>query len=233
MRARSCSGSRATTRAGSVVPSCEADAQRVDVVDDVVVGDDVAARIDDDAGAHAVDAVLGRRRRRALRSRSRASVTVRSLWMLTTDALTRSTTSTAVRTAAGCPGPRAWPLVRPHSRGKQRDGEEQGGRGPERAAAGDKGRRPHGDPRAVRRAGAGVVSQSARVPQAHGSAGPPANLHPARLATARRSSLAPACRAGQSRRTGDSGGRDSDIRGRLCRRVHAAVERQPRIAREN
>ena len=33
----------------------EADAQGGDVIDDVLVGDDVAAGIDDDAGAHAVD----------------------------------------------------------------------------------------------------------------------------------------------------------------------------------
>ena len=35
------------------------DAQQGDVVDDVVVGDQVAARVDDDAGAHAVDAAGG------------------------------------------------------------------------------------------------------------------------------------------------------------------------------
>ena len=29
-----------------------------DVLDDVIIGDDVAARVDDDAGAHAVDAIL-------------------------------------------------------------------------------------------------------------------------------------------------------------------------------
>src|SRR5947209_8109347 len=38
----------------------EADADDVDVLDDVVVGDDVAARVDEDAGAHAVDAALRR-----------------------------------------------------------------------------------------------------------------------------------------------------------------------------
>jgi len=36
----------------------EADADERDVLDDVLVGDDVAARVDDDAGAHAVDAAL-------------------------------------------------------------------------------------------------------------------------------------------------------------------------------
>src|SRR5581483_3981030 len=33
------------------------DAQQADVLDDVLVGDDVPARVDEDAGAHAVDAV--------------------------------------------------------------------------------------------------------------------------------------------------------------------------------
>src|SRR5438094_10601763 len=37
------------------------DADDAYLLDDVLIGDDVATRIDDDAGAHAVDAVLGRR----------------------------------------------------------------------------------------------------------------------------------------------------------------------------
>ena len=39
---------------GAVV---QPDAERVHVIDDVVVGEDVAARVEDDAGAHAVDAL--------------------------------------------------------------------------------------------------------------------------------------------------------------------------------
>ena len=35
----------------------EADAQGGDVVDDVLVGHDIAARVNDDAGTHAVDAI--------------------------------------------------------------------------------------------------------------------------------------------------------------------------------
>ena len=57
-----------------------------------MVGDDVAARVDDDAGAHAVDAILRRSGgQQLLRGHAR---TVRSLWILTTALLTRLTTST-------------------------------------------------------------------------------------------------------------------------------------------
>ena len=46
----------------------EADAEDVDLLDDVVVGDDVAARVEQHPGAHAVDAVLrGGERKELLR----------------------------------------------------------------------------------------------------------------------------------------------------------------------
>src|SRR5262249_46037583 len=41
-------------------PLGEPNAQDVDLLDDMVVRHDVAARVDEDAGPHAVDAVLGR-----------------------------------------------------------------------------------------------------------------------------------------------------------------------------
>ena len=59
----------------------QADAQRVHVLDDVVVGDDVAARVDDDAGAHAVHTTGGGNRPR----HGRRCGAIFWLWMFTTD----------------------------------------------------------------------------------------------------------------------------------------------------
>ncbi len=49
----------------------EFDADDVDVLDDMMVRHDVAARVDDDAGAHAVDAALRRRDAKLLGGRGR------------------------------------------------------------------------------------------------------------------------------------------------------------------
>src|SRR5215210_1629440 len=114
-------------------------------------------------------------------SKSRASVTVRSLWMLTTDALTRSTTSTAAD-RRGLPGTLALGSSA-RAGGPRRVTARRNGAA---ARTAPRGRAGDGDGMVTPEPGGGpgpaVLRQPVRVPQAHGSAWVAADLHPARLA---------------------------------------------------
>ena len=163
--ARSCSGSRATTRAGSVVPSGRRTRSELHVVDDVVVGDDVAAGVDDDAGAHAVDAAAG------CGATSSFSVEVAGVGdgPLAVDVDDRRLDPFdhlhGRRTAGDCRAPAAGSSARTAGASRVMARSEGGG-GPDGPGAGREGRRRHGDPRAGRRAGADAPS-----PVRPGSAG--------------------------------------------------------------
>ena len=86
MTARSVSGSRATSVATCLALVGQRDLDLVHAFDHVVIGEDVAPRIDDHAGAHAVDAARGL----AAGGRGcRRGTTVFSPRMLTTDGRAR------------------------------------------------------------------------------------------------------------------------------------------------